>query len=70
MKYGQIDTKGWQGLTRINSIQGNFGGGEDPSNKALRHSLMKKTGRPISANPHHMRNTNKSQLVNTNTAKE
>ena len=51
--YGQVDTKGWAGLTRINSIQDNFGGGCDPSNKAMRRSLIKpQQSRPISANPH------------------
>ena len=39
--YGQVDTKGWSGLTRINSIEDNFGGGEDPSNKAMRRSILK-----------------------------
>ena len=39
--YGNIDMRGWSGLTRINSIEDNFGGGEDPSNKAMRRSIMK-----------------------------
>ena len=51
--YGQIDNRGWDGLTRINSIEENFGGGNDASNKANRRQATK--GRPISANPH-MRN--------------
>mmetsp|Transcript_7160 Transcript_7160/g.8587 ORF Transcript_7160/g.8587 Transcript_7160/m.8587 type:complete len:80 (+) Transcript_7160:100-339(+) len=45
--------RGWDGLTRINSIEDNFGGGADCSNKATRRQMTK--GRPISANPH-MRN--------------
>ena len=63
--YGQIETKGWSGLTRINSIEDNFGGGEDPSNKAMRRSIMKAQSRPTSANLHNLRSTKKGSLFNT-----
>ena len=39
--YGQIDTNGWSGLTRLNSLEGNFGGGKDPSNSAVRRKIIK-----------------------------
>ena len=61
--YGKIDLKGWSGLTRINSIEDNFGGGEDPSNKAIRMSIMKSQSRPTSANLHNLRSISKAQLI-------
>ena len=58
-------------MTRINSIERNFGGGDDPSNKAMRRSLMKqKHSRPTSANPHHMRSVNKASLMHNATFQE
>lgn len=62
--YGQIDKKGWTGLCRINSIEGNFGGGQDPSNCAARRRINK-ANRPISANPNHMRSVKKSNMLNS-----
>ena len=66
--YGQVDTKGWSGLTRINSIEDNFGGGEDPSNKAMRRSILKAQSRPTSANLHNLRSVKKGQLINNQAA--
>jgi len=60
--YGQIDKKGWSGLCRFNSIEGNFGGGQDPSNSAARRRINK-ANRPISAN--HMRSVKKQSLLNS-----
>jgi hypothetical protein len=62
--YGKVDTKGWTGMSRINSIESHFNGGDDPSNKALRRS--NKMTRPTSANPHHMRSVVKGAKLTPN----
>ena len=66
--YGQVDLKGWSGLTRINSIEDNFGGGEDPGNKAMRNSILKAHNRPTSANLHNLRSVKKDKLINNQAA--
>ena len=58
--------KGWNGLTRINSIEENFAGGTDPSNRATTNAIMRqrKLNRPISANPTTlMRGTKRAALM-------
>lgn len=67
--YGKIDGRGWTGLTRINSIECQTNGGNDPSNKAMRMSINK-SSRPISANPHHMRASKKGSLAHAQTYQE